>query len=381
MPQTSITALSQMYRGIILELVQNLKDAGDLETAALYSNLDFVWNFCEIIFLSSHPDFPVLPYLIDWVRINFDNSSKLLPEIQQELPDLSQEALDQLWKLIYTHVFHGRTKEAAKLLHLVNPKHGHSGNGASSLKTKIELMTELLEKKPMYNPRTGSFVDFESSLSAWKDECQNRLDQRAFYGCEQLTFICNVLCGSDAGFSEARAKDLLSWYEYLVMMINYRFPVIRPSALKGYARKVVSDLGLNDSLESRDLILFYAMEYDIVNVLKEIQSVWNNPWFSTHFVDLIYGGGKFSEVTEVRMDYSAVSPLRAHFIVDYATSLMEHKSMWQVGVPYFEALEEPTRKHLISRCIERIHPETEAEVQKLIQIAEKFSLASERKYF
>lgn len=44
-----------MYRGIILELVQNLKEAGDLDSASLYSNLDFVWNFCEIIFLSSNP--------------------------------------------------------------------------------------------------------------------------------------------------------------------------------------------------------------------------------------------------------------------------------------------------------------------------------------
>lgn len=87
------------------------------------------------------------------------------------------------------------------------------------------------------------------------------------------------------------------------MLINYCFPVIRPSALKGYARKVVDDLGLSENLEPRDLILFHAMEYDIVSVLKEIQTVWNNPWFSTHFVDLIFAGGKFSDVTDVRVDY------------------------------------------------------------------------------
>lgn len=87
------------------------------------------------------------------------------------------------------------------------------------------------------------------------------------------------------------------------MYINYRCPTIRPSALKGYARKVVGEMGLNESLEARDMVLFHAMEYDIVNVLKEIQLVWNNPWFSTHFVDLIFAGGKFSDVTDVRIDY------------------------------------------------------------------------------
>ncbi|CAL8074411.1 unnamed protein product [Orchesella dallaii] len=380
-PQTTITALSQMYRGIILELVQNLKDVGDLETASLYSNLDFVWNFCEIIFLSSNPDLPVLPYLIDWVRINFDQSSKILPEVQQELPDLGQQCIDKVWKLIYTHVFHGRTREAAKLLPFVNPRHGNSnsnGTGSSaSLKNKIDLMTELLEKKPRYNPRTGSFTDFESSWESWREECVNRLDQRVFYGNEQLTFICHVLCGNDEGFIEARSKNLLTWYEYLVMLINYRFPVVRPSALKGYARKVVTEFGLGDSLEPRDIILFHAMEYDIVNVLKEIQTVWNNPWYSIHFVDLIFAGGKFSEVTDVRIDYSSVPPLRAHFIIDYGTTIMEHKPIWQIGVPYFEALEEPLRRQLIGKCIERINPKTEMEAQKLVQIAGKFNLADE----
>lgn len=81
--------------------------------------------------------------------------------------------------------------------------------------------------------------------------------------------------------------------------------------------------------------------------------------------------------TKMSIYCSSVSPLRTHFIVDYGTSLMEHKSLWQVGVPYFEALPEPSRKHLIGGCIERIHPKTEVEAQKIVQIAEKFSLAIE----
>ncbi len=134
--------------------------------------------------------------MIDWVYINFDQSSKILPDVQQELPDLSHECIEKVWNLIYTHVFHGRTREAAKLLPLVNPRHGNShSNGvvnSTSLKNKIELMTELLEKKPRYNPRTGSFTDFESTWNTWREECVSRLEQRAFFGCDQLTFVCNV---------------------------------------------------------------------------------------------------------------------------------------------------------------------------------------------
>lgn len=60
---------------------------------------------------------------------------------------------------------------------------------------------------------------------------------------------------------------------------------------------------------------------------------------------------------------------------------MEHMSLWQVGIPYFEALPEGLRKQAIGKCIERIQPKTDPEAQKLVQIAEKFSLASECKNF
>lgn len=154
----------------------------------------FLYFFVCILFLI---DLPVLPYLIDWVRINFDHSSQVLAEVTQEELDLGQqECIEKVWQVIYRHVFHGRTAEAAKLFPYFNSRHGNShSNGtatSTSLKNKIELMTELLEKKPRYNPRTGSLTDFESNWNSWREECVNRLEQRAFYGCDQLQFICNV---------------------------------------------------------------------------------------------------------------------------------------------------------------------------------------------
>jgi len=136
-------------------------------------------------------DLPVLPYLIDWVRINFDQSSKILPEVQQELPDLGQQCIDEVWKPMFST---GGQEKQPNSFHLSTHDMGTQiGTGTSaSLKNKIDLMTELLEKKPRYNPRTGSFTDFESSWATWREECVNRLEQRVFYGNEQLTFICHV---------------------------------------------------------------------------------------------------------------------------------------------------------------------------------------------
>jgi hypothetical protein len=44
-----------VYRSLVIETCAALKAEGALPAADLYTNLDFVWNFVEIIFLASHP--------------------------------------------------------------------------------------------------------------------------------------------------------------------------------------------------------------------------------------------------------------------------------------------------------------------------------------
>ncbi len=56
----------------------------------------------------------------------------------------------------------------------------------------ISLMWELLEKKPDFNPDFGSVSEFEINFTAWQDECQNRLDNGAFLGNDNFTFLAKV---------------------------------------------------------------------------------------------------------------------------------------------------------------------------------------------
>jgi len=118
-------------------------------------------------------------------------TSDILPGVLDQHPDLDAEKVDSLWNLIYSHVFHGLTSEAARLLPYV--KSGQGSSSSTVLNRELTLMTELLSKKPAYNPSNGSVTEFEALWTAWRDECQHRLDQRAFFGHEQLTFICKVM--------------------------------------------------------------------------------------------------------------------------------------------------------------------------------------------
>lgn len=75
-----------------------------------------------------------------------------------------------------------------------------------------------------------------------------------------------VLAGRDDGFQEM-SHYISSWYEYLCMMLNYQFPLLRPSSLKSYAYKGIDDYGeFSIVLSPLDKILLAAMDYDAVSV-------------------------------------------------------------------------------------------------------------------
>lgn len=78
--------------------------------------------------------------------------------------------------------------------------------------------------------------------------------------------ILQIISGNQDGFDEA--KDFInSWIEYLVMMLNYQYPFVRPSMLKGFARKSIDEYGdFGLKLKPIEEVLLSAMDYDIVAV-------------------------------------------------------------------------------------------------------------------
>jgi hypothetical protein len=143
----------------------------------------------------SFPDYPILPYLVDWIRLNFDTSSELLPSILDKLPSLSPSALASLWSLTISHVCHGATFAAARLLHHIKAsvEQGEPSSTSSSTVRQLDSMAELLAKKPEFVPSPGASVSqFQSSFLAWQEEAKLRLENNVFASHPQLTFIAKV---------------------------------------------------------------------------------------------------------------------------------------------------------------------------------------------
>lgn len=65
------------------------------------------------------------------------------------------------------------------------------------------------------------------------------------------TYFMQILCGDDEAFASAVARGLITWYEYMVLLLNYKYPTIRPAQLKAYAVRTLQQLDLVDKLEAR----------------------------------------------------------------------------------------------------------------------------------
>ncbi|ENN77698.1 hypothetical protein YQE_05771, partial [Dendroctonus ponderosae] len=102
-------------------------------------------------------------------------------------------------------------------------------------------------------------------------------------------------------------------------------------------------------------------------VIKEVQEMTENGWFVSHFTDLLHHSGRLSSLEKEVEGFSA-DKLRESFILDYGTTLVGHKSLWQVGLSYLDHCPKdglPT----IQLLLPRISFDSEAKVHKLIREA------------
>jgi len=84
--------------------------------------------------------------------------------------------------------------------------------------------------------------------------------------CLRIKLFSQILIGSEEGFQEAKSQ-IGSWYEYLCMLLNYQYPLLRPASLRAFAAKGIDDYGdFSIVLTPLDKVLLAAMDYDIVTV-------------------------------------------------------------------------------------------------------------------
>uniref|UniRef100_A0A8C0DWP8 Nuclear pore complex protein Nup85 n=1 Tax=Balaenoptera musculus TaxID=9771 RepID=A0A8C0DWP8_BALMU len=320
--KTQLVRVSKNYRSVIracLEEMHQLAIAGkdpaigrqfSIQVSSL-SAMELIWNLCEILFIEVAPAGPLLLHLLDWVQLHVCEVDSLSADV---LGSENPSKHERFWNL--------------------------PGN-------------------------TQTLTELELKWQHWHEECERHLQDGTFASSPHLESLCKVMLGDEAALLEQ--KGLLStWYHFLVTRLLYSHPTVKPTDLHFYAQSSLDlFLGGESSPEPLDNILMAAFEFDIHQVIKECSIALSNWWFVAHLTDLL----DHCKLLQSHNLYFG-SNMREFLLLEYASGLFAHHSLWQLGVDYFDHCPELGRVSL-ELHIERIPLSTEQKALKVLRVCEQ----------
>ncbi|XP_006886278.1 PREDICTED: nuclear pore complex protein Nup85 [Elephantulus edwardii] len=364
--KTQLVRVSKNYRSALRACMEEMhraaiaaKDAASghqySSQVSILSAMELIWNLCEILFIEVAPAGPLLLHLLDWIRLHVCEVDSLLPDL---LASENPSKHENFWKLVTILVLQGRLDEARQML-------SKEANASPTSAGMCRVLGDLMRTMPILSPgNMQTLTELELKWQHWHEECERYLQDGTFASSPRLATLCKILLGDEETLLEQ--KELLSnWYHFLVTRLLYSHPTVKPTELHMYAQSSLDLFLGGESPEPLDNILMAAFEFDIHQVIKECSIVLSNWWFVAHLTDLL----DHCKLLQSHNLYFG-SNMREFLLLEYASGLFAHHSLWQLAVDYFDHCPELGRVSL-ELHIERIPLDTEQKALKVLRICEQ----------
>ncbi|KAJ2945829.1 hypothetical protein O0L34_g4731 [Tuta absoluta] len=369
--QVEFLKLSRQYRSIIRVCIEGLQESAAKETDGVEKNnilsyitifysVECIWHLCEILFIDNIPGDIVLPYLLEWVRFHFPCHEQTAAQML-EACERGSEDHPEYWDTVIGMVVQGRVDVARALMKL------HSACDSNEFK----LVDNSLRSMPVYSVYGGiSTGEFTISWKHWQAECRSKLSSRVLASQPKLELIMRLMIGDYQAFESVRDK-YNSWFDILGGWVLFTSPWARRHELRAAAAACA---GLRAAPRTHlDAMVRALLEGDLHEVIHEIQQVADNGWFATHLTDMLYHCGKL--VILDKHQTNVTTRLRDSLILEYGSILMEHPSLWAVGLSYLLSCprEGTTRAELL---LETVPLTSEAKAMRICAEAKRHGLLS-----
>ncbi|XP_041431608.1 nuclear pore complex protein Nup85 isoform X1 [Xenopus laevis] len=363
--KAQLVQVSRNYRSVLRACMEEMHTLSEStrETAQKYisqisilSAMELSWNLCEILFIESAPAGPLLILLLEWVRLHVCEVDNIVQDVLRSEKPTEHE---KFWDGVTGYVLQGRMNEARQLL-------AKEASTSASARSMCRVLDDLLKKMPMlHTGGTQTLTEFELKWQHWREECERHLHNGTFSSNVHMEAVCRVLLGDEEVLLEKR--DLMTtWYHFLVSRLLFKHPTVKPTELHFYAQSSLDMFLAGDSCpEPLDNILLAAFEFDIHQVIKEFSIVSSNWWFVAHLTDLL----DHCQLFQAHNLYFGAN-MREFLLLDYASGLFSHHSLWQLGVDYFDYCPNLGREYL-KLHMERIPLSTEKKALKALRICEQ----------
>lgn len=302
----------------------------------------------------------MLPLLLDWIRFHFPRHEKNATTLLTgEL--LCLDSHPTYWDTVIGSLLQGRIQVVRAMLKL------HQNANTNPFK----LMNQVLSAMPSYNVYEGmSLTEFNLKWKHWIIDTQAKIDAKLFIGDKNLDFISRLVVGEELAWSQAQGH-CEAWYELLAAWLFFTEPSVKAYELGDFAKTCLSRMGMRDNMKHLDRVLLAALQYDVLQVIKEIQIMTENGWFVAHLTDLLFHSGQLISLD--KMDSSVSTRLRDSFLLDYGSILMAHNSLWQVGLNYLDYCANDG-SHTIELLLSRLPLGNEYRVNKILRECDRRNL-------
>uniref|UniRef100_A0A8D3C4M4 Nuclear pore complex protein Nup85 n=1 Tax=Scophthalmus maximus TaxID=52904 RepID=A0A8D3C4M4_SCOMX len=359
-------SISKNYRSVIRACMEELQQVAvstkDAQVAMQYGNqvsillaIELIWNLCEVLFIDAAPAGSLLLHLLDWVRLHkADVDEKARDVLQSESPAEHHD----YWDVVMSYVLQGRLDEARQML-----------------MKQANLQCTISPELSMTIPQPGgnqTLTEFDVKWRHWHEEVDRCLQDSSSPATNTWRSSARSILVGDEDTLLAH-KDLLStWYHFLVTRLLFCHPTVKPTELHYYAQSCLTMFLDSRSVpEPLDSILLAAFEFDIHQVIKDCSIALNNWWFVAHLTDLL-DHCKLLQSHNLHFG----SNLREFLLLEYASGLFTHHSLWQLAVDYFDNCPEFGRVYLELQ-IERVPLDTERKALKVLRICEQRQMSEQ----
>uniref|UniRef100_A0AAQ5ZAD7 Nuclear pore complex protein Nup85 n=1 Tax=Amphiprion ocellaris TaxID=80972 RepID=A0AAQ5ZAD7_AMPOC len=356
-------SISKNYRSVIRACMEELQQVavstkdGEASVCCLFQvsillAIELIWNLCEVLFIDAAPAGSLLLHLLDWVRLHKADVDEKAREVLQS--DSPAEHRDY-WDVVVSYVLQGRLDEARQML-----------MKQATLQPAARNMYKLMDTLG-----TQTLTEFDVKWRHWHEEVDRCLQDNSFASNKHLEIICKLLLGDEDILLDH--KELLgTWYHFLVTRLLFCHPTVKPAELHYYAQSCMTMFLDSRSVpEPLDSILLAAFEFDIHQVIKDCSIALNNWWFVAHLTDLL-DHCKLLQSHNLHFG----SNLREFLLLEYASGLFTHHSLWQLAVDYFDHCPEFGRVYLELQ-IERVPLDTERKALKVLRICEQRQMSEQ----
>uniref|UniRef100_A0AAX7VLR8 Nuclear pore complex protein Nup85 n=1 Tax=Astatotilapia calliptera TaxID=8154 RepID=A0AAX7VLR8_ASTCA len=328
-------SISKNYRSVIRACMEELQQvAGNtfenmLLLVSILLAIELIWNLCEVLFIDAAPAGSLLLHLLDWVRLHkADVDEKAREVLQSESPAEHRD----YWDVVVSYVLQGRLEEVRQML-------VKQANLQPAARSMYKQMDTLLSKMPFYNPGgTQTLTEFDVKWRHWHEEVDRCLQDNSFASNRHLELICKILLGDEDTLLDH--KELLgTWYHFLVTRLLFCHPTVKLTELH-----------------------YYAQVYHILtsfSILESLLPIFTKPCVCVCVCVFSFG-----------------SNLREFLLLEYASGLFTHHSLWQLAVDYFDHCPEFGRVYLELQ-IERVPLETERKALKVLRVCEQRQMSEQ----